>query len=66
MGTIPTQNKIVKDPLNIYENKSELYTKAVMSASLPFLTRLKMLDGSLPGDKGFDPFNFPLNAKSQC
>jgi hypothetical protein len=29
-----------------------------MSASLPFVKRPTMLDGSLPGDRGFDPFNF--------
>eukprot|EP00536_Pseudo-nitzschia_multiseries_P003641 jgi/Psemu1/236854/estExt_Genewise1.C_570035 len=29
-----------------------------MSASLPFLKRPEMLDGTLPGDRGFDPFNF--------
>jgi len=64
METIPTQDGVLKDPLNIYESKSELDTKAVMSASLPFLTRPKMLDGSLPGDRGFDPFNFSSNARS--
>jgi len=29
-----------------------------MSASLPFLKRPEFLDGSLAGDRGFDPFNF--------
>jgi len=29
-----------------------------MSKSLPFLPRPKLLDGSMPGDVGFDPFNF--------
>ncbi|KAL7490905.1 hypothetical protein ACHAWT_000431 [Skeletonema menzelii] len=28
-----------------------------MSQALPFLPRPKLLDGSLPGDVGFDPFN---------
>eukprot|EP00985_Skeletonema_marinoi_P002987 scaffold1236_cov138-Skeletonema_marinoi.AAC.4 len=28
-----------------------------MSKALPFLPRPKLLDGSLPGDVGFDPFN---------
>merc|ERR1739848_784005 len=29
-----------------------------MSPSLPFLKRPELLDGSLPGDRGFDPFSF--------
>lgn len=29
-----------------------------MSKSLPFLPRPKLLDGTMPGDVGFDPFNF--------
>lgn len=29
-----------------------------MSKSLPFIARPKLLDGSLPGDVGFDPFGF--------
>jgi len=33
-----------------------------MSASLPFLAKPQMLDGSLPGDRGFDPFNFSSDA----
>merc|ERR1712232_351836 len=29
--------------------------------SLPFLERPAMLDGTMPGDRGFDPFNFASN-----
>jgi hypothetical protein len=35
-----------------------------MLASLPFLRRLTLLDGTLPGDRGFDPFNFAADANS--
>mmetsp|Transcript_13613 Transcript_13613/g.28778 ORF Transcript_13613/g.28778 Transcript_13613/m.28778 type:complete len:330 (-) Transcript_13613:2468-3457(-) len=48
----------VIDPLSIYQDKSELTQNVVMSASLPFLKRPELLDGSLPGDRGFDPLNF--------
>lgn len=52
----------VKDPLNLYSNKEEIDTSTKMSASLPFLVRPKLLDGSLPGDRGFDPLNFASDA----
>jgi len=52
----PTENT-VKDPLDLYNDKSEVDTK-LMSVSLPFLKQPPMLDGTLPGDRGFDPFNF--------
>jgi hypothetical protein len=61
---VPEAYKAVKDPLNIYENKAEVDAKAKMSMSLPFLARPVMLDGSLPGDRGFDPFNFSSNTES--
>ena len=48
----------VIDPLSLYQDKSELTKDIVMSVSLPFLKRPELLDGSLPGDRGFDPFNF--------
>ena len=48
METIPKQDKVVKDPPNIYKDMLELDTKSVMSVSLPFLIKPKMLDGSLP------------------
>jgi hypothetical protein len=50
-------DKIV-DPLSLYQDKTEVSQNADRSASLPFLQRPTMLDGSLPGDRGFDPFNF--------
>jgi hypothetical protein len=34
-----------------------------MSASLPFLSRPPMLDGSMAGDVGFDPLNFSSASK---
>jgi hypothetical protein len=52
------QDKTVLDPLNIYQDKSQVSQNAAMSASLPFLKRPAMLDGTIPGDRGFDPFNF--------
>lgn len=54
-------DKTVKDPLNMYKNKSDIDDKP-MSASVPFLKRPAMLDGSLPGDRGFDPLNFAADA----
>lgn len=55
---------IVRDPLSLYQDASELTEGVAMSASLPFLKRPTMLDGSLPGDRGFDPFNFSSDAAS--
>jgi len=56
--------KTIIDPLSLYSDKSELTTNAVMSASLPFLKRPALLDGSLPGDRGFDPLNFSSDASA--
>jgi hypothetical protein len=56
------QDKTVIDPLSIYQDKSEITGGVNLSASLPFLKRPAMLDGSLPGDRGFDPFNFSSDA----
>jgi hypothetical protein len=53
----PQPENTVKDPLNIYSDKTEI-DNTPMSASLPFVKRPAILDGSLPGDRGFDPFNF--------
>lgn len=47
----------VTDPMGLYSDKSKV-DNVPMSASLPFLKRPIMLDGSVPGDRGFDPFNF--------
>ena len=48
----------VWDPLRLYQDQSQVSTNSDMSASLPFLPRPALLDGALPGDRGFDPFNF--------
>ena len=54
----------IKDPMNLYKDKSEVDETVAMSVSLPFLKRPEMLDGSLPGDRGFDPFNFSRDEDS--
>jgi len=59
-----TPDKSIKDPLNLYQqssNSNQVDAKP-MSASLPFVERPAMLDGSKPGDRGFDPFNFSSDA----
>jgi len=58
------QDKTIIDPLNMYQDKSQLSSDVVMSASLPFLKRPANLDGRLPGDRGFDPLNFSSNMNS--
>ena len=58
------QDRILIDPLSLYEDNSVLTHDVVMSASLPFLKRPEFLDGSLPGDRGFDPFNFASNPQA--
>jgi hypothetical protein len=60
----PVPNNVIKDPLNLYKDKSEVDGTIQMSASLPFLKRPEMLDGTLPGDRGFDPFNFSSDKDS--
>jgi len=57
LENVPNPDKTVKDPMNLYSDKAQVDDKP-MSASLPFLKRPAMLDGTLPGDRGFDPFNF--------
>ena len=49
--------KPILDPLRIYSN-SEANDKVEMSDSLPFLPRPALLDRTMAGDVGFDPFNF--------
>lgn len=39
------------------QSTTALSAEKEMSKSLPFLPRPKLLDGTLPGDVGFDPFN---------
>ena len=55
-------NKAVVDPLHLYKDDAEVSNNVEMSASLPFLKRPEALDGSMAGDRGFDPFNFSSNA----
>jgi len=59
---MPMDDKTIIDPLSLYSDKSELTTNVDMSASLPFLKRPAHLNGSLPGDRGFDPLNFSSEA----
>lgn len=56
------KDETVIDPLSLYRDQSQLTEGVEMSASLPFLKRPELLDGSLPGDRGFDPFNFASDA----
>jgi len=49
-------NKQVIDPLKLYQDKTEV-SSVDMSISVPFLQRPALLDGTLPGDRGFDPLN---------
>lgn len=51
------QDRTIIDPLSLYQDRSEVTNDVVMSQSLPFLKQPMHLDGSLPGDRGFDPFN---------
>jgi hypothetical protein len=50
-------DRTIFDPLSLYQDKTKV-SNTDMSASLPFLPRPVLLDGTLPGDRGFDPFNF--------
>lgn len=64
-GSIDDANSknIVLDPLQLYGasgDASNLSTDEA-SASLPFLSRPLHLDGSMAGDRGFDPFNLASN-----
>jgi hypothetical protein len=56
-------NEGVTDPMGLYSDKTKV-DNVPMSASLPFLKRPIMLDGTLPGDRGFDPFNFSPDANA--
>lgn len=56
------KDQTVIDPLSIYQDESQVTQGVEMSSSLPFLKRPELLDGSLPGDRGFDPFNFASDA----
>ncbi|KAL7539203.1 hypothetical protein ACHAWF_006333 [Thalassiosira exigua] len=54
--------KEVLDPLRLYSDQSQVSSNVEMSPSLPFLPRPALLDGTIPGDRGFDPFNFASDA----
>jgi hypothetical protein len=49
--------KPILDPLSIYST-NEASEEIIMSESLPFLPRPTLLDQTMAGDVGFDPFNF--------
>jgi hypothetical protein len=61
LETFAEPTKRVSDPLRIYTDKLEVSEIVEMSPSLPFLPQPAHLDGTLPGDRGFDPFNFASN-----
>ena len=52
--------KLILDPLRIYAG-GEVDDDVDMSDSLPFLPRPAILDRTMVGDVGFDPFNFAGN-----
>lgn len=58
LETFSEGDKTVTDPLGLYQDRSEVSASREMSAALPFVARPTHLDGSLVGDRGFDPFNF--------
>jgi len=58
------KEKEVFDPLRLYSDKSQVASGVDMSPSLPFIPRPALLDGTLPGDRGFDPFNFASDASA--
>eukprot|EP00581_Thalassiosira_minuscula_P009303 CAMPEP_0183703202 /NCGR_PEP_ID=MMETSP0737-20130205/1032_1 /TAXON_ID=385413 /ORGANISM="Thalassiosira miniscula, Strain CCMP1093" /LENGTH=296 /DNA_ID=CAMNT_0025929919 /DNA_START=495 /DNA_END=1385 /DNA_ORIENTATION=- len=58
------KDKEVFDPLRLYSDQSQVSSGLDMSASLPFIPRPALLDGTLPGDRGFDPFNFASDASA--
>lgn len=58
----PEKFDTVVDPLNLYNDKSEVSTSPDMSLALPFLERpAASRIADTPGDRGFDPFNFSNN-----
>jgi hypothetical protein len=58
LKTQAVQTQSFFDPL------PELIVDPEKSTSLPFLPRPKMLDRTLPGDRGFDPFNIASDESS--
>jgi hypothetical protein len=45
-------------PAPIARQSTYLSAEKEMSKAIPFVPRPKLLDGTLPGDVGFDPFGF--------
>lgn len=64
LETFPEPSRAVTDPLGLYQDRTDISSSVEMSASLPFLASPTHLDGSLPGDRGFDPFNFAADEGS--
>jgi Chlorophyll A-B binding protein len=61
--------KIILDPLQLYQQQQQQQGETMVildepSMSLPFLSRPLHLDGSMAGDRGFDPFNLASNPQS--
>ena len=56
--------KDVVDPLGLYRDQSQVTKGVKMSPALPFLARPALLDGTMAGDRGFDPFNFAADANA--
>jgi hypothetical protein len=54
-ANMETTTKTTLDPLRLY---SRTKTNVDMSDALPFLPRPEILDRTMAGDVGFDPFNF--------
>ena len=47
--------------------RTDVSLNAEMSKSIPFLTRPEKLDGSMPGDMGFDPMGLSeIQGKLLC
>lgn len=63
-STFDPENKEILDPLRLYSDQSEVSDEVETSAALPFLRRPAILDGSLAGDRGFDPLNFASDTTS--
>ena len=61
LETLMAQNSNNDIVDRLYSDQSIVSPDAKMSASLPFVARPALLDGTLPGDRGFDPFNFASN-----
>lgn len=63
-SSLLTETKEILDPLRLYNDQSEVSDQVETSPALPFLPRPALLDGTLPGDRGFDPFNFASDANA--